>query len=71
MFSDAHNTSIRYASQNRASMKYLKAFIDLDAVTVLVLQASEINLYWDPKEQSTKRHTSAEHWRGTVVLESK
>ena len=36
--------------------------------------------YWDLKEQSTKRHhvnirfpkkTSATHWRGTVVLESK
>jgi len=52
-------------------MKNLKACIDLDAVTVSVLQASAINLYWDPKEQSTKRHPSAEHWRGTVVLESK
>jgi len=39
-----------------------------------------MKFYWDPKEQSTKRHpvnirfpkkTSAAHWRGTVVLESK
>jgi len=39
-----------------------------------------MKLYWDPNEQSIKRHpdnirfpkkTSAAHWRGTVVLESK
>ena len=39
-----------------------------------------MKFYWDPKEQSTKRHpvnirfpkkTSAAHWRGTVVLASK
>ena len=40
-----------------------------------------MKFYWDPKEQSTKRHpvnihyqknnTSATHRRGTVVLESK
>jgi len=28
-------TSKRYASQTRASLKYLKAFIDLEAVTLL------------------------------------
>jgi len=37
-----------------------------------------MKFYWDPKEQSTqttscqhtlsKTHTSAAHWRGTVVL---
>ena len=41
---------------NRASLIYLKAFIDLDAVTLLVLQTSEMKFYWDPKEQSTKQH---------------
>jgi len=39
-----------------------------------------MKFYWDPKELSTKRHpvnirypqkTSAAHWRGAVVLESK
>ena len=40
----------------RASLKYLTAFIDLNDVTLLVIQAPEMNFYWDPKEQSTKRH---------------
>ena len=42
------------SKKNRASLKYVKAFIDLDAVTLLVLQVSEKKFYWDPKEQSTK-----------------
>jgi len=40
----------------RASLKYLTAFIDLNDVTLLVIQAPEMNFYWDPNEQSTKRH---------------
>ena len=65
---------------NGASLKYLKAFIDLDAVTLLVLLASEMKFYWDPKEQSTKWHpvnirftkkTSASLLRDTNVLELK
>ena len=75
MFSDTKTlVKVMDHKMNRASLKYLKAFIDLDAVTLLVVYASEMKFYWDPKEQSTKRHpvnalqkTSASHLRGTNV----
>ena len=70
--------SIALLKLNRASLKYLKAFIDLDAITLLVLEAShsEMNIllgYQGTFNKTTSyQHTlskksSAANWRCTVV----
>ena len=59
-------------------MKYLKAFIDLDAVTLLVFSASEMKFYWDPKgtvnqttscQHTLSKKTGAAHRYGRVIIE--
>ena len=87
MFSDEKHTLVKamhrkivFVKVESSALKYLKTFIDLDVVKPSVLQGSEMKFYWDPKEQSIKRHhgnirfpkeTSAAHWRSTVVFDSK
>ena len=60
-------------------IKYLKVTIDLDAVTLLGLLASESVFLVSRRtvnQTASCQHTlsvktTAAHWRGTVVLESK